>query len=207
MSNSTSNIRVFVHWAESTVFAGEDVECQITFKNIAPVPDLSRSPSRSSKTNGFAPGVDRQRKASPLQNAAANSRTLAPQNLHPSSSAKGHRPTLSLNVTPGATRLQDGPTSWSASQNGAPVSHKHKRSVSIISIGASDTAADINQSHNGVNSIGSPRRPRRHHARSASLQIVPRRAGGSIAGGPMSGTLPFEKNDITLPMLTCFQLH
>ena len=59
----------------------------------------------------------------------------------------------------------------------------HKRSVSIISIGASEGAVEDLRSHGSL-----PERPRamsRGHGRSASLQIVPRRHG--INGGPISG--------------------
>ncbi|KAH6621394.1 Rgp1-domain-containing protein [Chaetomium sp. MPI-SDFR-AT-0129] len=34
----TSNIRVFVHWHEQTIFAGEELRCTITFKNVARTP-------------------------------------------------------------------------------------------------------------------------------------------------------------------------
>lgn len=36
---STSNIRAFVQWKEPTIFSGEEIECVITFKNTAKVPD------------------------------------------------------------------------------------------------------------------------------------------------------------------------
>ncbi|KXJ96577.1 hypothetical protein Micbo1qcDRAFT_229442 [Microdochium bolleyi] len=32
----SGNIRVFIRWDDQTVFAGEDIKCRITFKNIAP---------------------------------------------------------------------------------------------------------------------------------------------------------------------------
>ncbi|KAH6990666.1 Rgp1-domain-containing protein [Ilyonectria sp. MPI-CAGE-AT-0026] len=38
--DASSNIRVFIRWHEQTVFAGEEVKCTITFKNVA----LSSSP-------------------------------------------------------------------------------------------------------------------------------------------------------------------
>ena len=48
--NNTSNIRVFVRWHEQVVFAGEELKCTITFKNVARLPTASSSPS-SSTTN------------------------------------------------------------------------------------------------------------------------------------------------------------
>ncbi|KAG7101769.1 hypothetical protein HYQ44_018899 [Verticillium longisporum] len=34
VSDSSSNIRVFIRWDDQIVFAGEEIKCTITFKNI-----------------------------------------------------------------------------------------------------------------------------------------------------------------------------
>src|ERR1700712_2236572 len=57
-----SNIRVSGQFSKSTVFAGEDVECTVTFKNTARE-NGERSPSRSPKNNG----ASSQRKVTPIQ--------------------------------------------------------------------------------------------------------------------------------------------
>ncbi len=45
-TDGPSNVRVFINWHDQTVFAGEEVRCTITFKNVARVPGSSSS-SRS----------------------------------------------------------------------------------------------------------------------------------------------------------------
>ncbi|TVY81275.1 Protein sat1 [Lachnellula suecica] len=189
MSTPLTNIRVFVQWKEQTVFAGEDIECEITFKNTAttPIPTPSRTTLHPPSANGFAPGGDRQRKTpvAQLKNGSISSPRPAPP-------GRGHRTTLSLNVPVNTVRSHGASDSWS----GAPSKGKegaHKRSVSIISIGASEngTVGDI------AGHGGKAERPRgsKHHGRSASLHIVPRRHG--VAGGPPSA--PLNQRSTTQP--------
>ncbi|KAI1863981.1 hypothetical protein JX265_005016 [Neoarthrinium moseri] len=167
-----SNIRVFVHWSDQTVFAGEEIKCRITFKNVArpnqPNPERSRQPS---------PLLGTPRKPN-LNNG-----------LTPPASARGrgHRATLSLNVPTGHSRSKSsGTTSWIPAQP-PPTrpGHSHKRSVSIVSIGSATTVED--QAHsNGTR--GPPQRPGRGHGRSSSLQISPR--ASAVFNGPQSAALP-----------------
>lgn len=113
----------------------------------------------------------------------------SPGRLGPRSpaSSRGHRATLSLNVPVAPVGTQTViPVSW----NGAPPKpardregRSHTRSVSIISLGASEGGPNDLASHGSL-----PERQRggsRGHGRSASLQIVPRRQG--FNGGPTSG--------------------
>lgn len=181
-----TNIRVFVQWTEQTVFAGEDIECEITFKNIATTPTPSRTTLHPGAANGFAPGGERQRKA---PGAQVKSSTLSPR---PPQATRGHRTTLSLTAPVTSVRSsQVGSGSWNGGHSKAgKESGSHKRSVSIISIGASETAADDLASHSSLPE--GPRRLSRGHGRSASLQIVPRRNG--VAGGPTSGTWEYFLN-------------
>ncbi len=179
MSTQWSNIRVFVLWTEQTVFAGEEIECQITFKNIATTPAPSKTLLHPPAANGFAAGGERQRKAHTTQ-IKANSTP----NPRPPPRNRAHRKSLSLNTPVGPLQPQSAPGSWNG---GPPKASKdgstHKRSVSIISIGASEGGVEDFKSHGNL-----PERPRRlsrGHGRSASLQIVPRRNG--INGGPTSG--------------------
>ncbi|KAL3421882.1 hypothetical protein PVAG01_06038 [Phlyctema vagabunda] len=172
MSTPLSNIRVFVHWSEQTVFAGEDIECKITFKNVATTPAPS---SRSS------PHLGGSRK--PPTPQTKNPSTLSPRPAPPS---RGHRSTLSLNVPlgPGTSRARPGSGSWSGGFPKAALDNSpHQRSLSIISIGASEGAAEEARSRKD-----GPARLSRGHGRSASLQIVPRR-GPNNSGGPPSGPL------------------
>ncbi|KAH8590269.1 Rgp1-domain-containing protein [Bisporella sp. PMI_857] len=186
-----SSIRVFVQWTEQTVFAGEDIECQITFKNIATSPAPSRTSLHPSSANGLSPGLEKQRKGSPAP--PRSNHALSPKATQ---LKKGHRTTLSLN-SPIGLGIRS-PQLASGSWNGAhpkPTREgtTHKRSVSIISIGAGDTVADSTQ--NSVASSETSRRPGRRHGRSASLQIVPRRNG--VNGGPL--TAPLSQRSSTQP--------
>ena len=185
MSTPLTNIRVFVQWTEQTVFAGEDIECQITFKNIAPTPNPSRATLHPPSANGLAPGGDRQRKTPVAQ--SKNGSALS-SSSRPAPPSRGHRTTLSLNVPVNTVRSQGASDSW----NGVPLKGRegsaHKRSVSIISIGASESGVVGDIAGHG----GKGERPRitKSHGRSASLQIVPRRHG--VNGGPVSGRLNIQ---------------
>jgi RAB6A-GEF complex partner protein 2 len=180
MSTPLTNIRVFVQWTEQTVFAGEEIECQITFKNIATTQAPSRALLHPSAANGFTSGGERQRKTS-----AAQIKTNSTQSPRASAPNKGHRTALSLTAPVGPLQPQSAPESWNGETS--KVSKEggtHRRSVSIISIGASEGGFEDIKSHGSL-----PDRPRgisRGHGRSASLQIVPRRYG--INGGPTSGS-------------------
>jgi hypothetical protein len=181
MSTPLTNIRVFVQWSEQTVFAGEDIECQITFKNIANTPTQSRASLHPQAANGLVHGerADKQRKI-PLPQRKSNPAISS----RGTSTTRGHRTTLSLNAPVIAAGPPPTTNSWTTTTSNATKSgHNHKRSVSIISMGPGDAAtADVS---NRVNSAERPRGPSKGHGRSASLQIVPRRNG--INGGPPSG--------------------
>ncbi|KZF19993.1 Rgp1-domain-containing protein [Xylona heveae TC161] len=162
----TSNIRVYVQWKEQTVFAGEDVECIITFKNVA------RDESRASTVNGFMPRGERQRKITPFQVPLSDaSMSRNPAAL--ASQARGHRPTLSLNV-PSSNISSPHPSSpWSGRSNGSYTpGNAHKRSVSILSVGSDALPEEPPIHGSALPTI----KPTRNHARSASLQILPNRA-------------------------------
>jgi hypothetical protein len=179
MSTPLTNIRVFVQWTDQTVFAGEDVECEITFKNITSNPSPPRTLLHPPAANGFVGGSERQRKSPVSQ--IRNSNGL---NLRPPPPARGHRGTLSLSAPVGVVRSPAGPGSWTGGHTKASQSAStHKRSVSIISIGASESIADDVASHGSV--ADGPQRMMGPHKRSASLQILPRRNG---MNGPSSGT-------------------
>ena len=178
MATPATNIRVFVQWTEQTVFAGEDVECQITFKNVASNPPPPRTLLHPPSMNGFPAGGERQRKSPIAQ--VRNSNTL---NSRPPPPVRGHRSALSLTAPVGMGRSPPGPGSWTGHSKASASGSTHKRSVSIISIGASESAVDDTAS-NGTAGTVDGQRMMRQHRRSASLQITPRRNGQN---GPTSG--------------------
>lgn len=184
MLPSTSNIRVFVQWSDQIVFAGEDIECQITFRNVATVFNTPRSSSHPSSLNGF-PGKERQRKTTPLQTPTGQAKISSTPNPRATASNRGHRSTLSLNVPAGNGRLAQGPGTRNDRLNEALTEQRsHRRSVSIISLGISELPGDERDSQHNV-AEGS-RRPSRGHIRASSLQIVPRRSDMNGAG-PLPG--------------------
>jgi len=190
--SSTSSIRVYVQWLEPTVFAGEDVGCQITFKNIAAVPGTPRIPSNTSTDSGSVSLAERHRK--PLIPSQVTDARGSPSNVSISRSSRslppnrGHRSTLSLNV-PASARFQRADAQSindAASETGSKGrGHSHRRSVSIISLGPSEMAPS---EVSGTTVNESPRIPFRRHGRAASLQIAPRRANPN-GNGPPSGIL------------------
>lgn len=162
-----------MHWKNSTVFAGEDIECQITFKNISQCSTTRGNSSLSPELWTSASSRGRWKESLASQTPSGQSKSLAastPQN--PLTKFGTHRSALSLSSQ--GSRRQDlaGTFSCDASKGVSVCQEKHKRSVSIVSIGkerTSSTEAD-------VNSLAS-KRPSRGHARAASMQVPAHKTG------------------------------
>lgn len=171
-----SNIQVFVKWKDQTIFAGENVECTITFKNVAE--------TGTDAIHGAEGG--HQRKLSRVANHTSNNSESffslnSPKNLFSSrrslsvSSQKkaAHQravsslssPLVGSHSFPPASSSPSTPRSW---QPG----HSHKRSVSILSIDSESQPEKPASTHYLSSSRN---RPARGHGRSASLQVAPRR--------------------------------
>lgn len=186
-----SDLRVFVTFPRSaTVFAGELLECEISFANVAPVrrpPASAPHPplplgSPLAPAAAFPGRVDRRPKVAPLQLPAADRRLsrvsprLQQGAFQPTTN---HRPNLSLTV---ADRPAPSPVLVD------PAAHKHKRSVSIISLGSDVGAISAAGRGGGEQTLDGLRTPpsaagrlppARKHERSSSMQVLPRR--GSAA--------------------------
>lgn len=185
MSPSTSNIQVYVQWSEATVFAGEEVGCQITFKNIAAAPGAPRIPSTSTANGSITLGERQRKTAISSQITDVHGRASKPPTSHPLPPKRGHRSTLSLNV-PVSSKfpqrdLRSGNDAVPDTASRSP-GHSHRRSVSIISLGATETAGSEISGTTKANE--SPRIPFRRHGRAASLQIVSRRPNSNGTGPP-----------------------
>jgi hypothetical protein len=188
MPQSMSNIRVFVTWSEQTVFAGEDIKCEITFKNVSVVSGTTGTTSSTlGLHNTSAYGGDRQRKAiSPLPLSVGKHINSHAARQPP---ARGHRSTLSLNVQVGDHSVRQ----LARSNDNGPLEagrreHSHRRSVSIISLGPSEK--DTDEIANYVKVGENSQRPIRGHGRAASLQLIPRRSNMN-GSGPPSGLFRF----------------
>ncbi|KAF2154183.1 Rgp1-domain-containing protein [Myriangium duriaei CBS 260.36] len=169
-----SNLRTYVQWKDSSVFAGEDIECVITFKNVARTPqqkerDAAQAKQRS-RFDPLQPILERQR--NPTSSTAFTKPSIArlPSVASVSTAANrpGHRQTLSLGVEPST------PPTDHALASRRPKAHG--RSLSILSIGAEGGAPA-----GARNKMTSPGSQRGRHGRSASLQILSR---GSSYGSP-----------------------
>lgn len=166
-----SDIQVSVKWKEQTIFAGEDVECIITFKNVAEngTPDVSSGPQQpphqrkaSRSLNGSSNSDGYFALKSPQALFANGNRRSLPQTPRQKTFDRSHRASASLSSPLGVAH------SFPPSSG-----HKHKRSVSILSI-----ESDGGNEKTPVPSQLSRSRPAWGHGRSASLQFLPRRSTG-----------------------------
>lgn len=183
-----SDIRVSVQWKNSVVFAGEELECIITFRNIAQPNNVRKSPSPSSQFRSQASGRERWKESLPRQGA---NRSIG-HTRNSSLSNSGY--SLEAARTPGPSSAFTSPigtrhNSFIKLNEGQPVGSKgknggHRRSVSIVSIGKDPQSPPSVQQHG---EDFPSQRPGRGHARAASLQVLPWR-GGIPQKGPTSGT-------------------
>ena len=165
-----------MQWESSTVFAGEDVECRITFKNVARV---QRTPSPNSQLRGH--GFHRERWKDPLPSHLVQKPSGGSQrksSLVSQSGYKAHKPAMSLNTPNGhfvPQQSSNGPLHETSTQ-------EKRRSISIVSIGGNLT--EEGPVHGPP--LNSSKRPSQGHSRAASLQVLPRR-NGFPSPGPASG--------------------
>lgn len=182
-SDNQSNIRVLVHWRDQTVFAGEEVRCTITFKNVAQDTrhrqQASQQPTSQPERQKLLSGL-----TSPLhsRNRGTGSLSMPP----PANSGRGHRRSaLSLSIPSSTSHSRSATVQWPQSGASGPEGRPgqaHKRSLSIVSIGSASTMDDANQRPDR------PQIPQRGHSRASSLQIFSKAQQASTAG-PQSGEL------------------
>ena len=180
-----SNIRAFVHFKDQAVFAGEDVECVITFKNTA---KRQNETGKGSSRNGVLGDNSRQK-------VGGRSRTNTESTTRPAFSkvtslgsprhasyGKGHRPTLSLSVVPNTSPHARTASGGSATPSSAiRPARKHGRSLSILSPNSNSPSAGGSRRTQTSSS-----RRGNGHGRSASMQVIPRMS--SQASTPIGGS-------------------
>ena len=175
-----SNISVSVVWEKPTVFAGEEIECRITFTNIA---QKLRPPSPS-EIRASGPGQQRWRAALPSSKTINETHKVPLPSINLSQThTRGHRPALSLGSRSNAKQGEQSNVA-SLGANGVAFpghghGHNHKRSVSIVSIGG-DLPNGEETHEDGQVSVS--QRPARKHGRAASLQVLPRRSSNTSPG-------------------------
>ena len=181
-----SHIRVFVRWKEPSVFAGEDVECTITFKNVSKPEEvvtqgISTWPDKRQSSTDAASGqilMSGNRRSPSMIVKATGQPTLGNHQQY-----RHHRATGSLSIPP--TPIVSPRSSTLSVGNNSNVSspRQHQRTVSIVSLGSSEGGKSGAQTHRMI----PPSRPGSRHNRSASLQFLPRREEKQT-GGCYSGT-------------------
>ena len=171
-----SNIRAFIQWREPSVYAGEEIECIITFKNVAPSPQEEKRNAAENNAQSRHPSQGQQashsRRASVAQSkTAAHSRVPSAASSKSAQFVKGHRPALSLNVVTGTSRggLHTAPIPAKGPNSAIKPTAGHGRSLSIMSLG-SDAASEGRGAFTGPTT----KRPAKPHSRSASLQVMPK---------------------------------
>lgn len=170
-----SSIRAFVTWNQPAVFSGEDIDCVITFKNIAKTRTaVDQDPKPDNARDGTHAKLERQRT---ITQTTAWGRpvlgsTPSVRSTRTVSQPNRHRPTLSLSVVPNTSATHGrSASSHSAAPNlSARPSHSHGRSLSIMSLGSDASTSMISRNHppQGRTTKG------RGHGRSASMQMLSR---------------------------------
>ncbi|KAF2668402.1 Rgp1-domain-containing protein [Microthyrium microscopicum] len=181
-----SNLRVSVQFTQSAIFAGEDVECIITFTNSALPPGFS-SPNHPRLSQRKIPSIP-SRKTSAAQRPRLGQLPAPINRVHRSSSIQSSPPSSHRSERTNAHERVNRPSVASGKR-------AHGRSLSILSL-ASEAQGDNEKfgAENGVSAHG--RRSGRGHGRSASLQTYPNRAPNDsflAISSNNSSTVPFPK--------------
>lgn len=144
-----SDIQVFVRFQDQCVFAGEELKCTITFKNVAHYHEDQTSGPRV-RRNSRTLSLGKTPLVSPRPGEGTLQSPKTTKSNYPPSAMKSTIP--SNNNSSGTASQQPG--------------HKHKRSVSIISIGTPTTPTASEDPSFGHNS-----RPSGAHRRSSTVQV------------------------------------
>ena len=179
-----SDIRVSVQWKSSTVFAGEDVECTITFKNVA---RAQGTPSPNSQLRGHGFNRERWKDTLPthiIQKPAGGHQRQSSLASVSQPGNRTHRPALSLNTPNGSHFPSSAPSNAPPAQRSGSREGGKRRSISIVSIGSN--LVEEEPIHGPP--LSGIKRPSRGHSRAASLQFLPKR-NGFPSPGPTSGKI------------------
>lgn len=162
-----SDIQVNVRFKEQGVFAGEEVRCTITFKNIANTVEDKQSP-RIHRSRGWttsASGADRSRSQ---RTGSRSPRFTAVQSLGSRKISRAgpqvaSSPSTPLVASSHARSLSNGATTEDSRKG----SHGHQRSVSIISLGSSTPGDPSSPAMGNVSQFSPPTK----HRRAVSSQL------------------------------------
>ena len=169
-----SDIQVFVRFKEPSVFAGEELECKITFKNVATgqhdTPPLDSISGRHSRRVGF---VEQSATASRGTSAGWSKENprLATTAIHSawSSINRSHKATASLSIPKSSGTATASPSPPCVERAVVRPGPNHRRSVSIISAGSPSFREDYDSQKSGQ--IAERLRPGLSHRRTSTLQV------------------------------------
>ncbi|KAL8764884.1 MAG: hypothetical protein Q9209_007832 [Squamulea sp. 1 TL-2023] len=161
-----SNIRVSVEWDKTAVYAGEDVDCVITFKNVAQACSPDRTASQTSNHN--SPGD--QWKNDTAAHLRQQNPSRSPRYGSSTPVIKEHRKALSRDsawsTIPASSKTKVGLDDDDDEQT--PPRQRHRRSVSIVSIGGEHAS-----SGKAFPTVLNSKQLGHGHSPAASLQILP----------------------------------
>lgn len=154
-----SDIHVVVRFHEQSVFAGEQLRCTITFRNVANLSEPvtpAHAPRRSSRRESISQIASQATKIHAASRVAPNGRTNISGD-HSTEVGGRHRPNSSFHT----------PTSTSDNEvHPQRPGHKQQKSVSIISVTSPITAGDLADSNA---SSWAKQQRLSHHQRSSTV--------------------------------------
>lgn len=153
-----SDVQVFVRFKEQCVFAGEELHCSITFKNVA---ELQEPPTPG--VNSFRHNRRNSINQLAAQNARANQTPRSPEER-----PRGrHQPSYSVSQPPTPPIVGNTTPPSDVAIGTQKPSHKHQRSVSILSM--TSPGLPGSQSDTGIGNV-----PRNFmaHRRSSTMQLA-----------------------------------
>ncbi|KAL8812527.1 MAG: hypothetical protein Q9223_001008 [Gallowayella weberi] len=160
-----SNIRVSVEWDRPAVFAGESIDCVITFKNVAEATYSKRRTSQISNHNNPRERWKDHTTADVRHQALGRS----PRHGSGITSSKDQPKILSRGPTKNSTSLTSTSNLEKDAHNDQDGrSRRHRRSVSIVSISGGNISSE-----QPLHAIPAPKRAGPGHGRTASLHALP----------------------------------
>jgi hypothetical protein len=153
-----SDIHVAVRFHDQSVFAGELLQCTITFRNVANLAEEPLTPSlqshRRSRRESISQLAAQANRPNNVLRLSQHGRSY--NNEHPPGQASHRRPSPSANNR----------DTISNARPQRPV-HKQQRSISIISVASPTVAGDVGSLTAG----GWDKQKRPGHSRSSTVQI------------------------------------
>lgn len=173
-----SNIQVLTHWKNSTVFAGEEIECDITFTNVHQSSSSDQTALLNPKLRPRGSGRERWKDALPFKLAKIPSSQFSHSSVAVAKASRPkdriHRTTLSFDTTTTSETAASAQFPKNILNGTKHLDEEYRRNISIVSTQKEvSTASDeLANTH-----ILASKRP--SHGRASSLQVIPQTVGYS----------------------------